>query len=92
MNSCCCHAIAAAAAAGALVGNSAIFFKADASLSAAPVTSLSFALPSGATPPGKILVTGLVSGAPYTLTNQGGSYLVTQGGVNLADASGTVLF
>jgi hypothetical protein len=74
------------------VGTTAILFKADASLSAAPVTSLSFALPSGATSPGKVFVTGLVSGAPYTLTNQGGTYLVTQGGVNLADASGTMLF
>ena len=74
------------------MGNSAIFFKADASRSAAPVTSLSFNLPSGATPPGKVIVTGLVSGAPCTLINQGGSYQVTQGGVNLADASGTVLF
>lgn len=69
-------------------------FKADATLSAAPVISMSFTLPAGAAAPSKVLVTGLVPGAPYTLTNQGGtgSYLLSQGGSNLADASGVVLF
>lgn len=76
------------------MGNTVILFKSDASLTAPPVTSLSFSLPPGASPPSKVLVTGLVPGAPYTLNSpggQGGAYLVTQGGGQLADASGAVL-
>jgi len=80
-----------AVAAGALVGNAVILFKLDASLTAPPVTSVSFSLPPGAPAPSKVLVTGLVPGAPYTLTNPGGAYVVTQGGSQLADASGAVL-
>jgi hypothetical protein len=55
---------------------------------------MSFTLPAGAAAPAKILVTGLVAGAPYTLTNTGGAgtYVVSQGGSNLADASGVALF
>jgi hypothetical protein len=69
-------------------------FKADATLSAAPVTSMTFTLPPGATAPAKVFVTGLVPGAPYTLTNAGGegAYVVSQGGSNLADSSGVALF
>lgn len=69
-------------------------FKADATLSAAPVAAMTFTLPAGAAAPAMVLVTGLVPGAPYTLTNAGGAgtYVVSQGGLNLADASGVVLF
>lgn len=86
---------AAGTAHGALVGTTAVLFKADATLQAPPVTSLSFTLPTGVASPSVVLVTGLVPGAPYTLTapgRPGGAYTVTQGGYGLADASGALLF
>lgn len=80
---------------GALVGSRfAVLFKWDATLSAAPVTSVSFSLPAGAPTPARVFVTGLVPGAAYQISNPGGpgTYLVAQGGTTLADASGAVLF
>lgn len=77
------------------MGTTAVLFKQDATLQAPPVTSLSFSLPTGAASPTTVLVTGLVPGAPYTLTApgvQGGAYTVTHGGSSLADASGALLF
>lgn len=77
------------------MGSAVIIFKADATLSAPPVSTVSFTLPAGAPAPSKVIVTGLVPGAPYTLTSPtspGGAYQVAQGGVALADASGAVLF
>lgn len=75
-------------------GKFAAVFKSDATLAAAPVTSVSFSLPAGSTPPAKLVVTGLVPGAAYTLSSPGGAgtYLVAQGGSVLSDTSGTVVF
>lgn len=73
----------------------AVMFAYDATLSAAPVASVSFTLPPGAPTPSKVVVTGLVPGAAYTMTTPGGagSYLIAQGGsASIADASGVVVF
>lgn len=81
---------------GALVdGRFAVIFKSDATLSAAPITSVSFSLPVGATPPATLIVTGLVPGATYALAgpDSAGMYLVTQGGTGAtADSAGVAQF
>lgn len=81
---------------GALVGTAfAAIFKSDATLSAAPVTSMSFSLPANAGAPAKVFVTGLVPGTMYSISGPDGAgvYMVNQGGAGtVADAAGVAAF